>query len=329
MQNTSTTYYPSINALRGIAALMVCLFHFTMYSDNRGDYLPEGDWIRAIGSVGHLGVYIFFVITGFVIPLSMKKYNYSIRNIGKYILKRWVRIEIPYLSSIVLMLLPIVYFSFRNNAPIDVNGEQLIHHFFYTIPFSDYNWLNSIYWTLAVEFQFYIFIALIFPVLQLKNDVLKIALLLAWGALGIYFYSPAFFLNYGGVFGMGIALFLYKHEDLNKYVFWPLIGLLFILSFLANGWEIAVVAGLTTLLIEFTSINNKVLNNLGDVSYSLYLTHGFVGGNILLLLNQYSIDYAWKLVLILALLIGSIAFAWIYWRILENPSKKWSQKVKL
>lgn len=300
-----------------------------MYSDEKGTFLPDGDILKVIGSFGHLGVYIFFVITGFVIPLSMKKYNYSTKNIGKYLLKRWIRIEIPYLGSIILILLPVIYFSFQNNTPLQINGEQLVHHLFYSIPFVSYDWLNTIYWTLAVEFQFYIFIALIFPILQFKDDLLKMTILLVWGALGIYFYSPVFFLNYGGVFGMGITLFLYKHENLKESYFWPLLGLLFVVSFLANGWQIAIVAAITTLIIEFTSIDNKILNSLGNVSYSLYLTHGFIGGNVLLLLNQHTIPYAMKLLIIVALLIFSIVFAWIYWRILENPSKKWSQKVQL
>lgn len=128
---------------------------------------------------------------------------------------------------------------------------------------------------------------------------------------------------------MGITLFLYKHENLKESYFWPLLGLLFVVSFLANGWQIAIVAAITTLIIEFTSIDNKILNSLGNVSYSLYLTHGFIGGNVLLLLNQHTIPYAMKLLIIVALLIFSIVFAWIYWRILENPSKKWSQKVQL
>ena len=51
-----------IDQLRGLAALSVAWFHLTNQYD---------DWVALSGSRGWLGVEAFFVISGFVIPLSL------------------------------------------------------------------------------------------------------------------------------------------------------------------------------------------------------------------------------------------------------------------
>ena len=56
-----------INTLRGIAALVVCLYHFVCTTT---DYI-ESQIILDIFSFGKKGVQIFFIISGIVIPLSM------------------------------------------------------------------------------------------------------------------------------------------------------------------------------------------------------------------------------------------------------------------
>lgn len=167
-------YYPSINALRGIAALMVCVYHFTNYSDINGTLFSDENLIPEMGRIGILGVYIFFIITGFIIPFSLMKYNFQLKQIHKCFAKRWVRIEIPYLASISLALLVSALFALRNNELISVNLSRIVHPLFYTTPFSNHEWYNPIYWTLAIEMQFYIVIALLYPLLSTKNKFIQL-----------------------------------------------------------------------------------------------------------------------------------------------------------
>src|SRR5215467_12962304 len=65
---------PTLDALRGLASLAVMWFHFTKHA------MPEiGDGaLRLTGKYGWLGVQVFFVISGFVIPYSLQRANYSI-----------------------------------------------------------------------------------------------------------------------------------------------------------------------------------------------------------------------------------------------------------
>ena len=53
----------------------------------------------------------------------------------------------------------------------------------YTVDYLHTDWFNPVFWTLAIEFQFYLIIGLVFPLLFAKNKIIIIALLFAF--LGI------------------------------------------------------------------------------------------------------------------------------------------------
>ncbi|RZL40194.1 MAG: acyltransferase [Pedobacter sp.] len=74
-QSNSARIY-SVDFLRGIAALLVCIFHFTQ--GNTG-YLATENWLKKIGSIGWSGIEIFFILSGFIIPYSLhqSKYHYK------------------------------------------------------------------------------------------------------------------------------------------------------------------------------------------------------------------------------------------------------------
>ena len=86
-----------IEAMRGAASIGVALYHF---SGQMTSEIP-----KLLHSVGWLGVDVFFVISGFVIPLSLYDKGYSVRSFPNFLLRRLVRLEPPYLFSIALTLL--------------------------------------------------------------------------------------------------------------------------------------------------------------------------------------------------------------------------------
>ena len=93
------TRIESLDFLRGIAAFGVMLFHYTAESSI---HLSDENPLRIVGIHGHLGVGIFFIISGLVIPYSMYLSSYKIHSIGKFLAKRTIRLEIPYLVLIVV-----------------------------------------------------------------------------------------------------------------------------------------------------------------------------------------------------------------------------------
>ncbi len=322
-------YYPSINMLRGIAALMVCVYHFTNFSGPWGDLFPTESTIREVGEQGTLGVFIFFIITGFVIPLSLNKKNFKLNQFHKFISKRWIRIEIPYLVSIIFILLVAFVFSLKNNTVFDLDLTRLFHHLFYTVSFFNYEWYNPIFWTLAIEMQFYILIALLYPLMKINNQILifMVPIILALSTLIIDDHRLVF--HYGAIFSQGILLFLILKLKIDKML--GVIGIIAcsIITFYINGIGIAVISLLTVGVIAFFNTDKKLFNWLGKISYSLYLIHGLIGGTFIYFFGRYANDFFTKILIVLAALILSILGSFIYWKLIENPSKKWSGKISI
>ncbi len=323
------TYYPTINLLRGIAALLVCLFHFVGYNDIRGDLFSPNSLIHELGELGTNGVFIFFVISGFVIPLSLSKDHFKLTQLHRYLSKRFIRIEIPYLISILLILLVGLIFAVKNNSNYTVSIEQLIYHIVYVIPFSSFEWYNIIYWTLAIEFQFYIIIGLLFYFLSSEKQVAILTGIIIFGASSFIGQDNRFVFHYAPIFLQGIILFLMKTERIHskKGVF--LISICILATAYLHSIEISIFSALTVLAINYLEINNKITNRFGEISYSLYLTHGLIGGNILYLFSRYITSHPGKIILVILSLCTSLVFSYFYWWLIERPSRNLSRKINV
>ena len=68
---------------------------------------------RAVLDAGHLGVQIFFVLSGFVISYSVSRYRVDARFIGRFALRRSIRLDPPYWMSISLLCLGSAYAAKR------------------------------------------------------------------------------------------------------------------------------------------------------------------------------------------------------------------------
>src|SRR4051812_15611660 len=88
----------SIDLLRALASIAVCWFHLT------GSAGPASRAVKLSGVYGEFGVQAFFVVSGFVIPYSLRRGGYTHRGFFKFLAKRLVRVDPPYLASIALSL---------------------------------------------------------------------------------------------------------------------------------------------------------------------------------------------------------------------------------
>jgi len=128
--NEPTGRIAIVDSLRGIAALAVAWYHFT-----NGGHLLTAGVLKSSGEFGWLGVEVFFVISGFIIPYSMFRSGYQLRSNGStFILKRVIRLDPPYLLAIV-MTIALAYASaavpaFRGSEPA-FTGLQILSHFGY------------------------------------------------------------------------------------------------------------------------------------------------------------------------------------------------------
>ncbi len=318
-------YFHSIDLLRGITALFVCLYHFINHHDGKGFLFEETETIRAQSYILIDSVYIFFMISGFVIPLAMMRQNFEIKKIFHFLLRRWVRIEIPYLVSIIAILFIGLLWSLRGGAPISIDNMQLVHHFFYTAGIFEVQWLNPIYWTLAIEFQFYIFIALIFPIINSKNDWIRYGGIFLLSGISFWLTDPRFVFAYFPLFISGLLYLYYISEEKNKNLNLILFILILIQTAYLFSWITSVYILSAVLIVEFLNLKKQnPLVRFGKMGYSFYLMHGIFGGTFIFFMRDYISNPYLLLVLAIPIAITlSFAFYWI----IERPSQKLSKKI--
>ena len=159
-----------IDFLRGIAALSVAWFHFT---NGNVDFLDPG-LLKFSGKYGYLGVEIFFVISGFIIPYSLWRSQFNLRSHWKaFLAKRIIRLHPAYLASIILTIFlwyaSTLHPSFQGQPP-NLNLLNLLLHLGYLNGVFNQPWISPVFWTLGIEFQYYLLILLIWPFLSSRKN---------------------------------------------------------------------------------------------------------------------------------------------------------------
>jgi peptidoglycan/LPS O-acetylase OafA/YrhL len=324
---TINKHVPVLDSLRAVAAFSVCLFHFICTVTG----FIDSEFVKTVFSTGHYGVQMFFVISGFVIPWSLFHSNYAIKHYFTFALKRFIRLEPPYIAS---LMLAIAHTYLRMMSPhyngVDTtpSATQIALHFGYLIPFVEgQHWIRPVYWTLAVEFQYYLSIGLLFSLISNKKIMWRIVsyLLMLSGPFIIKGYLPL----YLPVFLFGIALFLFK----SKLIGWMELVVLTIAAsievFMFHDLGTFIYVAITYIAILFFSeFKNKILSFFGNISYSVYLFHSLTG---LVILNYFShivTNPFYKFMLVILALLVTTLLSYIVYRVIELPSKKLSSKIK-
>jgi len=138
-----------LDSLRGIAALSVCFFHFALEFSN--SILPFKYF-----KYGSTGVDLFFMISGFVIFMSIG----SSKSLGDFWFHRFNRLFPSYWLSIFIALGTIYLFS----ATYAIHGVNLLGNILMIQPIFRTKCLVAAYWTLYVELCFYVFISIIWRI---------------------------------------------------------------------------------------------------------------------------------------------------------------------
>lgn len=316
-----------VTKLRGFAAMSVFLFHLVCLSNG---YI-SGKLLNQLFAYGKYGVQCFFVISGFVITYSMLKGNYTIRDFFTFLKKRVIRIEPPYL---VIVLLTVLFLIVRNRSGM-ANGDnalpgvnQVLLHIGYLIPFSRYDWLSIVFWTLAVEFQFYLLFSLLFQ-WYVSNRWVR------WGAeilfIGLFFTntSSALFLNWSPVFLLGINLALFKMQVIKIGELGITSLLLASIIFYKAGWEVFSFSFIPFVLIYLEPrIKSRFWDFFGKISYSLYLCHTLVAFAIINWGIRHTQHIYQKIFFVLLALGATIIFSYLLYYFVEKPFKKIASAIK-
>lgn len=130
-RKNSAGRYRSIDGIRGLAALAVVFYHLSgSLSAELSALLP--DIVNAFFSYGYLGVPIFFVISGFVISISVGSATINRGYFGRFVLRRSIRLDVTCWASIVLALvLLFVKNNFLNQDVTWPSFTDVSLHIFY------------------------------------------------------------------------------------------------------------------------------------------------------------------------------------------------------
>lgn len=272
--------------------------------------------------LGQYGIWTFFLISGMIIPLSITEDSFKIKHLKNFLLKRMIRVEVPYIASIIFILFVTFIFAQRNNIEFTISIGQFLHHILFLIPFSRFEWYTPIYWTLAIEVQFYLAVGLFYYSRSFMNKQAAILVLLLFGLLNFAIDDNRLLFNYSTVFLQGVILYFIKMKKMNMSLGFFLVGVCLTAIAITHSVNVAIFCLVTILIIQFVEIKNKLLIQLGNISYSLYLTHGLIGGNILYLFTRYATNYMEKTLLVIGALITSLIFSYVFYRLIEKPSRK-------
>lgn len=319
-------YLVSLDFLRALAALSVCFYHFVY---GRRTYFADDFWVKQVSWYGAYGVHVFFVISGLVIPYAMQQGGYHIRNFFSFLWKRIIRIEPPYLISVLLVLLLNFGGSFSpwyHGEAFQLDIWNLLAHLGYANAFVGAKWLNPVYWTLAIEFQYYLFIALIFGLLQSVEKWKWLTVLALFNAGTWLLPNPNFVFQYAAFFTAGIITYKFISGWLNRWEYGILLLICLLFMWQAEGVAGAV-AGTVAILFYFIPIVHPVARFLGTISYSIYLLHVPVGARVITFSENFTHSVSTRLGMVLLAYAVTIGAAWLFYRWIEAPCKAWAKKV--
>jgi peptidoglycan/LPS O-acetylase OafA/YrhL len=308
--------YENVELLRGLAALGICLYHY-----GHG-FLPDGSLFKIFTEPLYLGVDVFLIITGFTLTLSLFKQNYTVASIGTYLKKRLARIEIPYYGSLLLVigmaygskLFPQYEWKGLQFDPLAIGA-----HFLHLNDILGLPWLHEVYWTLAIQVQYYLFMSFAFIGLAYRKKWVNHLFLLAFFMAQVVSARP-YFTYFSSAFIIGIVMAMYYLQRMKSWETGVWLVVIMVHTYFYGNWSHFVAKGLTIAILFFPQIRSTFTNFLGKISYSLYLTHLTIGWSFIgFMLDAFHLQQHIELLILVACGL-SILFAWVFYEYVEKPS---------
>lgn len=323
-----------LNTLRGIAAMIVFVTHFS----------DATDWLDGVlgGAAGQYGVMLFFLLSGFLMAHLYWSRPANKDNIKQYLLARVGRIVPLYLLVVLAsFVLSFWQLDWLYSVP---DGQALVAHLLFIYG-------DSVLWSISPEVQFYLLFVLLWPWAGQRMGyitvfVAAVLLLLFFtnfprivgdidGVKYNFFHVlrslPYFFVGMllGAVYRTWVVPpYLKKHIFVLALLLIPLLYPAFspvLGAAKTRMWlhyEVLLVMSAVFFAVVFlVPDNNPLLANpigdfVGKLSYSLYLLHMPVIAQV----NQLEWSVTLKLVVSLSL---SLGLAYLSYRFFEKPCASW------
>jgi peptidoglycan/LPS O-acetylase OafA/YrhL len=280
-------YRPEISGLRALSIAFVLIYHF----------FPS--YLKA----GFIGVDIFFVISGYLIFQIISKNHYELP-LRTFLKGRFLRL-FPSFLLILIFTLAIGWWVLLAGEYVDLSTSVLVSLLAQSnyFEFSKSGYFDNAInirpllhlWSLAVEFQFYIFIALLCTLCRNRNYMLLLLLGCTTVSIllditfinripsAVFFFTP--FRLWEFLAGAIVAL-LHKDKEYTPVLNYLGVALLFLALFFissesAHPGLITILPVLAAALLLVRTRSNIVttllslypLTLVGEMSYAMYLWH--------------------------------------------------------
>ncbi|CAI1592684.1 Acyltransferase family [Serratia proteamaculans] len=326
-----------VDSIRGLAAFGVVIAHFVVPL-----YANSSFFFNYLFDLGKIGVVLFFIISGFIIPFSFKVHNGGVK---AFLISRFFRLYPAYWFSLFAFLISSYFvgkaFPFYQ---ILANATMLQA----AIGIRD---IVGVYWTLFIELIFYCLCIALFVVGILNkvrpNFLLSLFMLFIALLLGIVRYFSSLSLPVALPLALSLMMFggmwraFVLHGDLFakkmclNYILIYVIVIPVICHFAYGGifsygiryvitYYVSVI-----LFVVFTTkirLTNDFLTYLGTISYSLYLIHP----SVLVFFEHFSrgLSPGVKLLFAIAGVVVTIPISHVIFKLIEEPSINFGRKVK-
>jgi peptidoglycan/LPS O-acetylase OafA/YrhL len=309
------------------------------------------DTILPYGFLGHFGVALFFLISGFVIPFALMG-----RGRMEFAIERFFRLWPTYAAGLTLTVLAVIGCSrwYGGRLPFEPST-----YFLQLLFVRDLFWvpsIDAIVWTLEIEIKFYILAMVLasslragrlLPLLTAATLIagvfVAVSFLPGWLNSASWFFRPLYALSHSGMVICYMLIgtvfnFLYRGIVPLKSA---LLACGFLFAATAVQWPVGVMAGATrsglisygiALAVFAISYFSKrhfrntppLLAWLADVSYPLYVVHGVAGYVVMRL----AIDAGASPPLVMALTtVIAFATAWILHKLIEVPTHAMGKRI--
>lgn len=333
-----------IDGLRGLAALGVAAHHFFQHRL----FEPTTNVAKTVGEVanqGHLGVPVFFVISGYVISLSVGDRCVTPEYAARFALRRALRLSPAYWFTIAFVAATTVLAGklFPDySAPLP-SRDALLSQLFFTFEFFGHEPILPVFWTLAHEVQFYLLLLAAWFVVDhsalARRPTAAALLFLSVPGVASAFSPgvlPGLCDRTWYMFAMGVLVHWWS---VGRISFTPLAVLLLgTAASLVHESAPFTIAALFTAAALITAcrtrnihlwLSNPLFQFLGMISYSLYLIHGTIGWRVLSLGERLTgrgeLSFAcWSL----AAGVASISAAYLMYVFIERPGMQLAARLK-
>lgn len=327
-----------LQALRGVAALLVVLFHLA----------PHAGWLgKHLFKWGFLGVDVFFVISGFVVVITSE----SKGGVGAsldFLRKRLLRIYLGYWPVLVLWVLMLLVLGQQPDSAMAVDSLFLLNG---TLAG---NWLPTA-WSLFYELEFYLLCAAVIAVVPTQGRPFAycgVLLALAiWQAYCILFFRDAVlsgaqplatvFSGFGIEFLAGALIAHYRSSIRCTPLPLAIVAVVAVQGFATGNLFtvfsdapavrphafglIGIALLIATLSLEATRIRPpSVLVKIGNASFSLYLLHPIVVALYPYFAREFNHAGWTGWLSVPAMLVVCVTVSLLWFRYVENPVYRFS-----